>query len=248
MDEADAASTPGSSEYGQYCPLALAAELLCRRWTLLVASRVLDGCRTFSEIHRGVPRISPTLLSTRLSDLQHAGIIKRVPVAGSKRTLYEPTPAGLELNEVIMGMAAWGQRWAREMVDDDLDPAFLAWSMSTRMNTQAMPDGRTVIEFEFSGCPNEFGRFWLVHENAVVDMCLKHPGYDTDLLVKADIRRFVEAWRGLRDLRTEIEAKRVRLSGTPAHVRAFPDWLLLSSLAPHTRRDDEADSSPQPRD
>ncbi len=231
------------SEYGQYCPLALAAELLCRRWTVLVASRVLDGCRTFSEIQRGVPRISPTLLSTRLGELERAGVIKRVPVPGTRRVFYEPTPAGVELNEVIMGMAVWGQRWARDMVDDDLDPAFLAWSMSLRMNTQAMPAGRTVIEFEFSGCPHEYGRFWLVHEDTVVDMCLKHPGYDTDLLVKAEIRRFVEAWRGFRDLRKEIDAQRIVLQGSPSHVRAFPDWLLLSSLAPYTRTEDREPAS-----
>ncbi|MEM9388058.1 MAG: helix-turn-helix domain-containing protein [Pseudomonadota bacterium] len=240
MDEPDAATAcaPNTSEYGQYCPLALAAELLCRRWTLLVASRVLDGCRSFSEIHRGVPRISPTLLSTRLGELERAGIIERIAVDGSRRARYEPTQAGLELNEVIMGMAAWGQRWARQMVDDDLDPAFLAWSMSTRLDISAMPAGRTVIEFEFSGCQHEYGRFWLVCESEKVDMCLKHPGYDTDVLVKADIRRFVEAWRGFRDLREEIAAGRVVVHGTPAQIRAFPDWLLLSSLAPHTKRPD----------
>ncbi|MEO0425606.1 MAG: helix-turn-helix domain-containing protein [Pseudomonadota bacterium] len=233
--EADTACAPRTSEYGQYCPLALAAELLCRRWTLLVASRVLDGCRTFSEIHRGVPRISPTLLSTRLGELERAGIIRRVPIEGSRRVRYEPTEAGFELNDVIMGMAVWGQRWGREMVDDDLDPAFLAWSMSTRLDTSAMPAGRTVIEFEFSGCPHEYGRVWLIHENGKVDMCLKHPGFDTDVLVKADIRRFVETWRGFRDLREEIGAGHVVLQGSPAQTRALPDWLLLSSLAPHTR-------------
>ncbi|MEM6498547.1 MAG: winged helix-turn-helix transcriptional regulator, partial [Pseudomonadota bacterium] len=56
-----------SKSYGQYCPLALAAELLCERWTLLVVSRLIDGCVRFNEIHRGVPRISATLLSKRLA-------------------------------------------------------------------------------------------------------------------------------------------------------------------------------------
>ena len=59
--------------YGQYCPLALAAELLCERWTLLVISRVIDGCTQFNAIHRGVPRISPAMLSKRLRELEHAG-------------------------------------------------------------------------------------------------------------------------------------------------------------------------------
>lgn len=228
--------TPTSSTYGQYCPLALAAELLCRRWTILVISRVLDGCRTFNEIHRGVPKISPSLLSTRLSELEHAGLIRREKIGGEKRYRYVPTEAGTDLNAVVDSMAVWGQHWSRDMNMDDLDPAFLAWSMSVRMNTDAMPAGRTVIEFEFSGTPTEFRRFWLVNEDGKVDMCLKYPGYETDLHVKADMRRFVEAWRGFRDLETEIRAGRIRLTGPKAMRSAFSGWMLLSGLAPYRRR------------
>ncbi|MEO1574532.1 MAG: helix-turn-helix domain-containing protein, partial [Pseudomonadota bacterium] len=152
--------TRNSQSYGQYCPLALAAELLCRRWTVLVVSRLLDGCRTFNEIHQGIPRMSPSLLSTRLSELEHAGLLIRVRSGEHKRYRYEPTDACLDLNDVVDGLAVWGQKWARDMTLDDLDPAFLAWSMSLRMNTDAMPPGRTVIEFTFSGTPAEFRRFW----------------------------------------------------------------------------------------
>ena len=228
--------TQHSSTYGQYCPLALAAELLCRRWTMLIVSRLLDGCRTFNEIHQGVPRISPSLLSTRLAELEQAGILTRRKLRNSKRYLYEPTEACLELNAMVDGLAVWGQRWARDNELDDLDPAFLAWSMSTRMNIEEMPDGRTVIEFEFSGTPTEFRRFWLVSHDAKIDMCLKDPGFETDLLVRADIRHFVEAWRGFRDLRAEIRAGRIKLLGPRPMAKAFPDWLLLSGLAPHERQ------------
>ena len=202
-----------SSTYGQYCPLALAAELLCRRWTILIISRLIDGCRTFNEIHEGVPRISPTLLSTRLSELEHAGLVRRRKKRKEKGYLYEPTEAALDLTALIDGMAIWGQQWSRDMSMEDLDPAFLAWSMSLRMNIEAMPAGRTVIEFEFSGTPTEFRRFWLIHDDGKIDMCLKYPGYDTDLLVRSDIRRFVEAWRGFRDLKSEIQAGKIRLTG-----------------------------------
>ncbi len=225
-----------SSTYGQYCPLALAAELLCRRWTVLVVSRLLDGCRTFNEIHQGVPRISPSLLSTRLTELEQAGILTRRKMQDTNRNIYEPTEACLELNDIIDGMAVWGQRWARDNELDDLDPAFLAWSMSLRMNTDAMPAERTVIEFEFSGTPTDFRRFWLVSNDGKIDMCLKHPGFDTDVLVRSDIRHFVEAWRGFRDLRKEIQSGRVKVLGAKPLARAFPDWLLLSGLAPHERQ------------
>jgi DNA-binding HxlR family transcriptional regulator len=237
-----------STSYGQYCPLALATELLCRRWTILVISRLLDGCRTFNEIHQGVPKISPSLLSTRLSELEHAGIVRRKKIRGENRFRYEPTEAALDLSELIERMAIWGQHWSRDMSMDDLDPAFLAWSMSLRMNTEAMPAGRTVIEFEFSGTPTEFRRFWLVNNDGKVDMCLKNPGFETSLLVRSDMRRFVEAWRGFRDMRHEIHAGRIRLAGPGHLISSFPDWLQLSALAPYPRRRSGRESRLSPTD
>jgi DNA-binding HxlR family transcriptional regulator len=225
-----------SAGYGQYCPLALAAELLCRRWTVLVISRLLDGCTTFNEIHQGVPRISPSLLSTRLSELEDAGIVKRRALPGHNRCRYELTQAGRDLDDLIMRMAVWGQHWARDMSLDDLDPGFLAWSMHTRMDATTMPPGRTVLQFEFSGAPADCRRFWLVCTDGKIDMCLKHPGFDTDLLVAADLRCFIETWRGYRDLRAEIRASRIRLSGPAALKKAFPQWLRLSALAPYERK------------
>jgi len=225
-----------SSSYGQYCPLALASELLCRRWTILVISRLLDGCRTFNEIHQGIPKISPSLLSARLSELERAGILVRRKLRNENRYRYEPTAAARDLTDLIDKMAVWGQHWSRDMVMDDLDPAFLAWSMSLRMNTDAMPKGRTVVAFEFSGTPTEFRRFWLVNNDGKVDMCLKDPGYETDVIVRSDIRCFVEAWRGFRDLRQEIRTGKIRLAGPRQLTASFPDWLLLSALAPYRRR------------
>ena len=222
--------------YGQYCPLALASELLCRRWTVLVISRLLDGCTTFNEIHQGVPRISPSLLSTRLKELEHAGLLRRRKAGNRNR--YELTEAGSSLDGIVDGMAVWGQHWARDMTLDDLDPAFLAWSMHLRLDGAAMPPGRTVLQFEFSGAPADCRRFWLVTTDGNVDMCLKHPGFDTDLLIDADLRAFVETWRGFRDLREEIRASRIRLTGPRDLKKAFPDWLKLSALAPYERKAD----------
>lgn len=221
--------------YGQYCPLALAAELLCERWTMLVISRVIDGCTQFNAIHRGVPRISPAMLTKRLRQLEHAGLLKSEPSSKGKPRTYELTSAGKELAPLIDSLAVWGQRWARDMCTDDLDPGFLAWSMHTRLDSARMPPGRTVIAFEFSGAPRDCRQFWLVNDDGKVDMCLKDPGYEVDLFVRANLRHFVEAWRGIRDLRTEIRARRIELVGAPGLIRSFPDWLRLSGLAGNPR-------------
>ena len=222
-------------QYGQYCPLALAVELLCERWTLLVVSRLVDGCSQFNEIHRGVPRISPSLLSRRLNELERAGLIKRGAAKKGLPRSCTLTPAGQELGPIIDALAVWGQRWSRDMNKDDLDIAFLAWSMHRNVDNARMPPGRTVIEFQFRNAPPDGRQFWLVHESGSTDMCLKAPGYDVDLQVRADLRLFIEAWRGIRDLRREIQAGHVQLLGPPALRKQFPSWLLLSGLAPHQR-------------
>lgn len=221
--------------YGQYCPLALAAELLCQRWTLLVVSRLVDGCSRFNEIHRGVPQMSPSLLSKRLSELERSGLVRIRKSSNGSGHEYLPNEACLELAPLIDDLAIWGQKWARDMADDDLDPAFLVWSMHLRMDTTAMPPGRTVIEFKFSGASTDLERFWLINRDGDVEMCLKDPDLDVDLLVTANLRRFVEAWRGLRDLRSEIQRGRIKLSGPKALCEGLPEWLQLSALAPYRR-------------
>jgi len=222
--------------YGQYCPLALAAEVLCERWTLLVLSRVLDGCTQFNAIHRGVPRISPAMLSKRLRQLEHAGLLKSTPARRGLPRTYAVTAAGKELESIIMDLAAWGQQWARDMCTDDLDPGFLAWSMHMSLDTARMPPGRTVLGFEFTGAPRDCRRFWLVNEDGAVDMCLKDPGYEVNVCVRSDLRRFIEAWRGIRDLRAEIRGGHIEVIAAPTLARRFPEWLKKSSLAGYPRR------------
>lgn len=224
-----------ASTYGQYCPLSLAAELLCERWTLLVVSRILSGCTRFNEIHRGVPRMSPSLLSQRLSELESAGILHRRRGPGGSCE-YRLTRAGHELEGIVEGLASWGQAWARDLDLDDLDPAFLVWSMHARIDSARMPPGGTVVEFALSGAPDGVARFWLVHRDGAVEMCLKDPGLDVDLVVTSDLRLFVEAWRGLRDLRHELRLGRIRLDGDAKLQDALPGWIRPDSLASLPRR------------
>ncbi len=222
--------------YGQYCPLALAAELLCERWTLLIVSRLIDGCTQFNEIQRGVPRITPAMLSKRLRELVRAGLVISKPAPRGSARDYLLTDAGRELGPLIESLAMWGQNWARDMFSDDLDPAFLAWSMHTRLDIARLPPGRLVLGFEFTGAPRDRWRFWLISQDGTVDMCLKDPGFELDVCVRADLRLFVEAWRGIRDMRAEIRARRIAVIGPPKLTREFPDWLRLSQLAPYERK------------
>lgn len=225
-----------NGRYGSYCPVALATEILGERWTLLVISTLIDGVTRFSEFQKALPRISPSVLTKRLASLEEAGLVRKRPAARNEGATYHLTPAGLELEPIIMDIANWGQRWARDMVPDDLDSRTLGWSIHYRMNTDAMPAGRTVLEFDLTGGPRQDETFWIVVNDDAVDVCIRHPGFDPDLRVLAEIRCFTEAWRGFRSLEAEIRAKRIRVIGPAALRQRFPKWLLGSVAAPTPRQ------------
>lgn len=220
-------------EYGQFCPVALASEVLAERWTLLVVRELLAGAQRFNDIRRGVPRLSATLLKQRLLTLEDAGIVERKTSARGPE--YFLTEAGLSLRPVVTSIGEWGQRWARDIRPEDLDPGWLVWTMHRRLNTAAMPPGRTVIEIEFVDAPTKQRRFWLVHTNGKVDVCLKDPGYDTTVRVSTRMLTLAEVWRGIRSAKDELRAGHIHLDGTSACCRAFPRWLLLSTYAPTAR-------------
>lgn len=221
-------------DFGQFCPVALSSEVLAERWTLLVVRELLAGARRFNEIRRGVPRLSPTLLKERLRTLERAGIVERVPTTNTRGSDYQLTQAGEELRAVVAAIGQWGQRWARDIRPADLDPGWLVWAMHRRLNTAAMPAGRTVIEIEFSDSPKQ-RRFWLVHQRGHVDVCLKDPGFEPTVRVLTRVRTLAEVWRGLRPIREEIRSGRLQVRGASTMRRAFPGWLMLSVFAPIKR-------------
>ncbi|MEQ1618482.1 MAG: helix-turn-helix domain-containing protein [Terricaulis sp.] len=221
-----------SSEFGQFCPVALASETLTQKWMLLIVRELCAGASRFSDIRRGLPRISATLLKQRLDTLERAGLLERRRKEGA--SVYALTGAGEDLRPVLASIGAWGQRWARDIRPEDLDPGWLVWAMHRRLDTAAMPPGRTVIEIVFKDAPGQ-RRYWLVSQGGNVDVCIKPPGFDTDVTMRVGLRAMAEIWRGLRPIAEEIRAGRLHLEGKAPLCRAFPRWLLLSAYAPIKR-------------
>jgi DNA-binding HxlR family transcriptional regulator len=218
-------------DYGQFCPVALASEVLAERWTLLVIRELLAGSRRFNEIRRGVPGMSATLLKQRLETLEQAGILAQRSDESGHRNEYCLTKAGQELKTVIHGLGVWGQRWARDIRPEDLDPGWLVWNIHRRLNTEVMPPGRTVIEVDFTDAPANQSRFWLVQSGRSVEVCLSDPGWDVSVRISTTVRTLAEVWRGLRAIKDEILAGRLRLEGAPSLCRKVPNWLKLSAYA-----------------
>jgi DNA-binding HxlR family transcriptional regulator len=220
--------------YGQFCPIAIASEVLAERWTPLVIRELLCGSVRFNDLQRGVPRMSSALLARRLRELQHAGIVERRSGL-SHNAEYHLTPAGKELFPVIEGMGMWAQRWLRRDLvgTDNLDPNLLMWDV--RRNVAARirhRDRRHVTEFRLSGVPANRRRYWLVFEGGAVDLCYKDPGFEVNLFVAASLRLLTEVWLGHVAIDRAIREDRLRLDGARRDVTAFRSWFALSMFAP----------------
>lgn len=217
------------SSYRQFCPVAKAMELLDERWTLLVVRELLSGSRRFNEVRRGVPRMSPTLLSKRLQQLVRAGIVERRTEGGE--VLYVPTPAGRELEPVVDALAIWGTRWIGRVGDEDLDPKLLLWDMHRSVDHDAVPEGRTVVHFSFTQVPSGNRRWWLVIKDGEADVCDVDPGHEVAVTVTASLRRMVEVWRGDVTWPQALRSGEIEVQGPEAFRRRLPSWFTLPMFA-----------------
>lgn len=221
------------SAYGQFCPVAKAMELLDERWTMLVVRELLEGSRHFNALRRGVPRMSPALLSTRLRTLVRAGVVERYE--DGNRISYALTPAGKELRPIVEALGQWGIRWIPDLGDEDLDPHLLVWDVHRNVDLDAVPPGRTVLRFSFRDVPGAARDWWLVITKDGVDPCDIDPGYPVTATVETGLRTLTMVWRGDLSWSQALRSGDLELHG-PVHVRrAVPRWLKLSAFAPVPR-------------
>lgn len=218
-----------SGSYGQFCPVAKAMELLDERWTLLIVRELLSGSGHFNELRRGVPRMSPSLLSKRLNRLVRAGIVERHADGG--RVRYTLTQAGRELHPVVEALGTWGIRWIPEVGEEDLDPHLLLWDMHRNIDHGALPAGRTVVQFSFPDVPSGNRDWWLVITSDDADVCDDDPGYPTSLRVTVDLRPMTRIWRGDLAWADALRSGTVDVHGPTALRRALPGWFRLSDFA-----------------
>ena len=216
--------------YGQFCPLAQATQILCERWTLLIVRELIAGSTRFSELQKGVPLMSPTLLSTRLKQLQKRGIIT-LNKEGKSNT-YNLTPAGLELRPVVELLGAWGHRWARtNLNEDDLDAGLLMWDMRRSVNASSFPERRVVVQFEYSDAPKGAQEWWLVSEDGEIDLCLDDPGYEIDLLITSSLAAITAVWTCQISLNDAIKRGEIKVLGNAQLTSKLQDWLCSSLLS-----------------
>ena len=217
------------STYGQFCPVAKAMEVLDERWTLLVVRELLYGSTRFNELRRGVPKMSPALLSKRLRSLERAGVVERRDDGG--RTSYHLTPSGRELSGIVTALGEWGVRWIGELGEQDLDPHLLLWDMKRKVPVDAWPRQRTVLALRFGDVEPKAARWWLVVADGKVDVCDFDPGFDVTATVHVPLRDLVSVWRGDRSWEQMLQGGAVEVDGPTSVRRSLPAWLGQSEVA-----------------
>jgi DNA-binding HxlR family transcriptional regulator len=222
--------------YGQFCPLAMAAEVLCTRWTMLILRELCAGSTRFNELRKGVPLMSPTLLSKRLKELENCGVIERVRTAEPGVFDYRLTAAGQDLKPIVFGMGTWGQRWVEAQYSlKNLDPSLLMWDMRRNLNPTPMPHKCCVVQFLYPELTSK-QRYWLVVDRGAVELCQIDPGFEVDLYVVGDLRTMTAIWMGLTTVRAEVQAGRLKLTGDTDLKRSMQTWLGLSTFAKEKKR------------
>jgi DNA-binding HxlR family transcriptional regulator len=216
--------------YGQFCPVAKASEIFATRWTPLLLRELISGACTFNDILRGVPLMPRALLAERLRQLEHEGIIEKRAGKGRRSTEYWLTPAGDAFRDVIDGLGRWGASFARDRIEPrDLDPGLFLWMLRRRVRLPELPEGRTVLQFDFSGVTaskTKLRRMWLVLDPPEVDVCMKDPGHAIAVTLKGDIAVFVAIFLGSAKW-SEKAGSAIQIEGERAASRHLPLWFGL---------------------
>ncbi|MCA1707521.1 MAG: helix-turn-helix transcriptional regulator [Actinobacteria bacterium] len=204
--------------YGQYCPIAKAAEILAERWTPLIIRNLMLDCHRFGEILEGCPHMSTSLLTERLRTLERDGVVTSVAAPRGRGRRYYLTPAGEDLAEVVLHLGTWGARWL-EISPRDHDPFIALWSWARQVDVAALPPQRVVIRFEFADRPRD--RLWLLLCRPRPEVCITPPGPDEHLVARTDVATLIDVQRGYLPL-----ADALVLQGyTPACRRPICDRL-----------------------
>jgi DNA-binding HxlR family transcriptional regulator len=222
------------SSYNQFCPVAMAAEILGARWTLLVLRELVVGSTRFNDLRRGLPRMSPALLSKRLKELELAGVVARAPVAGEPGVFeYRLTQAGRDLKPVVEAVGIWGQRWIETDVSlENLDPDLLMWDMRRNIDPKPMPKRRNVIQVIFTDQKEARRNWWLIVDpEQGADLCSVDPGFDVDLYLTTDLRTMTRIWMGYISIGQAKDQGSLIVTGSKQLEAELGSWLMLSSFA-----------------
>lgn len=217
-------------EYGQFCPIAKAMEVIGEKWTVLIIREALMGSTRFSEFQRGLSLISPTLLTKRLDSLVRMGLLLKKKIPSQRGHEYFPTARCKELLPTIRSLGDWGMRWARSsLTDSDYDVELLMLYLQRSIVPQNLPASGSVIRFKFTDI-DDVSDWWLVVSGEQVDVCVKDPGKDVDVYFTSSVKTMADIWMGGTTYRKAVAGGALKIVGNRALTRNVTTWMRLSDF------------------
>jgi DNA-binding HxlR family transcriptional regulator len=218
-------------DYGQFCPIAKATEILGEKWTLLVVRELLMGGTRFSELQRGLSQISPTMLSKRLDALEEHGLLLKKKIPNQKGYEYFPTKSCSELLPIIKSLGDWGMRWARSnLTEKDYDVELLMLYLKRSINPENLIGNETVIRFKFTDI-KDYPNWWMVVTGKEVDICVNDPGKEVDVYFTTTVKTMADVWMGDITCKKAIANDELKLVGPKALTKDISSWMESSVFA-----------------
>lgn len=207
--------------YGQFCAVARALDVVGERWTLLIVREMLSGPVAFGDIRRGIPRIPPATLISRLRTLRAAGVVD----VSDRR--YQLTDAGLTLAPIVRELARWAMTTeSAALSEEDLDTAALTWDMQRRVDVDALPEHTVVLALEFTDRPPRDRYFWLHLSKTNVNLCRQDTGAPVALWLRAPTAEVTHWWLGDLTWSQLQQHPGVTVHGDRALQRQMQHWFL----------------------
>jgi len=224
-------------EFDTHCPANKAADILGDRWVLQIVRAMIFGATRYSDLQQAVPRISPTVLSSRLKQLVEHGIIVRREGAGPKSASYRLTPSGREIKPMLKFMAVWGLKWSsRNIKEDSVDIGALMWDIQKTLRFRELPDGESVIAFTLPDAAR-WSKWWIVTSGHKVDLCSDNPGKDVDIYITCPIETLIDIWQCQTDVRDAIASGDLIVDGSTDLVTTIDNWFPISPVAQEIKHD-----------
>ena len=212
-------------EYGQFCPIAKATEIIGEKWTLLIIRELLMGGSRFSELQRGLSLVSPTILSKRLDSLVEHGLVMKKRIPGQRGYEYLPTQSCKELLPIVRSLGEWGMSWARSNLSErDYDVELLMLYLKRSIVPEKLIGRETIIRFKFTDI-EEYPDWWLVVTGNEVDLCVKDPGKEVDVYFTSDVKTMADIWMGDNTYRKAIRDDLLQIVGHDMLTRNVTKWM-----------------------
>lgn len=215
-------------EYGQFCPISKALEILGDKWSLLIIRELLMGSSRFNQLQRGLSQISPTILSRRLAFLDEKGLVLKKKIPGQRGSEYFPTQSCHELLPIILSIGSWGMRWAQSTItENDYDVELLMLYLKRSIIPDKLIGRESVIRFKFTDIKT-LSDWWIVVEGEDIDLCINDPAKEVDIYITTSVKMMADIWMGQCTYKKAIKSGQFSIVGNKILTHDISLWMRNS--------------------